>query len=674
MFNEIIEKIESKDYCKAKDALLPLTTKGEAKDIAYAYYLLGYIYTRYDNLEADEKKAKKYLHHNLTSDYPHPHAYYLFARVAEDKNIALNYLQIGISKYPRDPFILKELLWLSPDKEAAIQLIDASKSTNSLLLGQVISHFLETHQWERIQPYINILHMKENLDSKEKLFLGFLQGYSFLFQAVPDAKEAELVFLNVIEQDIDNDLAYAHYLGLVYAYIMQVITFFDRLPVNNAIHDFFDRPRPFGITVILEQEYASIFSAIGDLFSQDNDRKLKADVLYALYLYNPSEDYYGMYRYKKSDAVVLSRYLKRRFNTHVANALYHMRCHFKQYKEAYIVLCDYIKNYEKWGEAIDSFPFENAKKEVLINIADYTVECLKDDDFNRAAFVNDLFLELIEALHHLELYEKVKDISDYIPNALILQSDCIFECAFAYGKVDHDRAILLYNEIIKREPHNVAALNNLGVQFEHKGELYKALDLYERAFSLNSTDELYGNNRQRIHTTIRQNAAREINEIANNITLDSLEQIGFNLEIQRKILMVQDEEIRDILARDLKECAIAVVAGQDKMATIMCGSIIEALLMQKIRERNIDKYDISQISKSKHATSYPVIDMGLNELLYVADQEKILDKNSYHLGHYIRDYRNIVHPAKEKRMSEDINHENVLTMWTVLKRLLDELY
>ena len=183
-------------------------------------------------------------------------------------------------------------------------------------------------------------------------------------------------------------------------------------------------------------------------------------------------------------------------------------------------------------------------KQLLINIADYTVECLKDDDFNRAAFVNDLFLELIEALHHLELYEKVKDISDYIPNALILQSDCIFECAFAYGKVDHDRAILLYNEIIKREPHNVAALNNLGVQFEHKGELYKALDLYERAFSLNSTDELYGNNRQRIHTTIRQNAAREINEIANNITLDSLEQIGFNLEIQRKILMVQDEESR----------------------------------------------------------------------------------------------------------------------------------
>lgn len=132
--------------------------------------------------------------------------------------------------------------------------------------------------------------------------------------------------------------------------------------------------------------------------------------------------------------------------------------------------------------------------------------------------------------------------------------------------------------------------------------------------------------------------------------------------------------MKSILARDLKECAIAVAAGQDKMATIMCGSIMEALLMQKIRERDIERYDISPISNSRRATNYPVVDMGLNELLFVADKESILNKNSYHLGHYIRDYRNIVHPAKEKRMSEDVNHDNVLTMWAVLKRLLDELY
>ena len=106
----------------------------------------------------------------------------------------------------------------------------------------------------------------------------------------------------------------------------------------------------------------------------------------------------------------------------------------------------------------------------------------------------------------------------------------------------------------------------------------------------------------------------------------------------------------------------------------MSGSIIEALLMLKLKEQGIQKYDISPISKGKKAQNYPVNEMGLNELLYVADQKGILNKNSYHLGHYIRDYRNVVHPAKELRMSEKVSHENVLTMWSILKRLVSDLY
>lgn len=679
MFDEIIKKIEAKEYIDAKDALVPLTTKGGPKDIAIANYLLGYIYTCYDNPEEDEQKAKRYLHLNLTSDYPHPYAYYLYARVEKDKNIALNYLRIGVSKYPKNPDILKELLWLSPDKEAAIQLIDSSESTDPSLLGHVISYLIEIHQWERIQPYLKTLSEREKLNNREIEFLGFLNGYSLIFRDVPNASEAEHIFRDVISLDKDNDLAYAHYLGLIYSCIIQgkkeeAISWFDRLPVNNTIHDFFDRPRPFGFTVILEKEYSLIFNAIGSLFSSDSERKLTSDALYALYLYNPSEDYDGMYRYKKSDASVLTRYLKRHFNSHVAHALYNMRLHFNQYKEAYKALIEFIKNYTDWGEEIYDLPFRYAKEEELSSIIDYTVECLKDDDFDRDTFVDDLFSELIQTLHRHKLYAQARNISDYIPNQMILKSDCSFECAFAYGEINHDRASLLYKEIIKQNPQNSSAINNLGVQYEHKENYYEALALFEKALSLDPKEEIYSNNVLRMQKTIGQQMGQELFEIADSISSDALEEIGYNIRINQRILTIQDEGLRKILLRDLKECAIAVVAGQDKMATIMCGSIIEALLMQKIRERSIDKYDISQISKSKHATSYPVVDMGLNELLFVADQEKILDKNSYHLGHYIRDYRNIVHPAKEKRMSEEVSHENVLTMWAVLKRLLEELY
>ena len=141
----------------------------------------------------------------------------------------------------------------------------------------------------------------------------------------------------------------------------------------------------------------------------------------------------------------------------------------------------------------------------------------------------------------------------------------------------------------------------------------------------------------------------------------------------QKVMSITDEDLRNIIFRDLKECAIAVVAGQDKTATIMCGSIIEALLVHKIDERSIVKYDISEISQSKRASNYPIKEMALNELLFVAEKENIIAKNSYHLGHYIRDYRNVVHPAKEVRMQEEVSHSNVETMWAVLKRLIEEL-
>ena len=162
--------------------------------------------------------------------------------------------------------------------------------------------------------------------------------------------------------------------------------------------------------------------------------------------------------------------------------------------------------------------------------------------------------------------------------------------------------------------------------------------------------------------------------MAESISIDALEDIGYTTDLCKKVLQIADPDLREIIQRDLLECAIAVVASQDKLATIMCGSIVEALLMQRIVERGFSKYDISAISKSKKASSYPVPEMGLNELLYVADKENILNKNSYHLGHYIRDYRNIVHPAKEIRMKENVSHENVTTMWSVLCRLIWDLF
>ena len=124
----------------------------------------------------------------------------------------------------------------------------------------------------------------------------------------------------------------------------------------------------------------------------------------------------------------------------------------------------------------------------------------------------------------------------------------------------------------------------------------------------------------------------------------------------------------------MRECAVAVIAGQDKLATIMCGSIIEALLLYRIEEAGITIYDVSEVSHRKDSQNRRVVDMVLNELLYVAHKESLLDKAEHQLGHYLKDYRNMVHPAREIRSKENVSHDNVATMWAVLVKLISALF
>ena len=91
---------------------------------AYANYLMGYINTRWDYKNRKEESARRYLYLNISSDYPHPYAYVIYANVAEDKNIAENYLEIGANRFPNDPRIYNELLRVSNDKQKIIKRID----------------------------------------------------------------------------------------------------------------------------------------------------------------------------------------------------------------------------------------------------------------------------------------------------------------------------------------------------------------------------------------------------------------------------------------------------------------------------------------------------------------------------------------------------------------------
>ena len=686
MFAEIIAEIEDNKFSHAIALLEPLLADDDKKIVASANYLLGYVYSCRENKEKSEHRAQRYLLDNINSEYPVPHAYVLYADLVEDKNVAINYLRKGIHQYPKDAHIYRSLLRFSTDKNSVIDEIKESGLTDMELLGNVIECLIKMGKWGQISRFIFRIQNNEKISDYARNYLDLLKAYALLFDKTANYAEANRILQDVIEKDIDNDLAYSPYLGLIFSLINveqmdEAKRYFDKIPLSNVIHDLDDGPWSI-IFVDFSREYKIIFDTIANAFSKDKERKNKARALYALYLYYPSE-IYEIYRYQKSNIKALENVLKADFNKYVATALFNMHCHYKQFSEANQVFMSFLTHYENPEDYyVDYTNITDAVTcEVLMVIVGEIIALINDaKDFDTNRFALSGFNAIVERLYKDGNYPLIEQLADCLSDSDILNSNCAFECAYAYGESGNDRARRIYERIIKKEPNNSSALNNLGVIYEHQDDLKDAYDAFSKANKVSPDEELYKRNMNRVEKKIAEKKDElkaqkqdEIKYIAKNVSLDYFEEIGYTDGLREKLSLVNDVELRSVLLRDLHECAISIATGQDKSATIMCGSIIEALLMFKIIGTGQKTYDISSISNGKRASNFPIADMGLNELLYVADKEELICKSNFHLSHYARDYRNIVHPAKEIRTGQSVTHENAMMMWTILKQIMREL-
>lgn len=169
---------------------------------------------------------------------------------------------------------------------------------------------------------------------------------------------------------------------------------------------------------------------------------------------------------------------------------------------------------------------------------------------------------------------------------------------------------------------------------------------------------------------LKENEQYEI--IGSKLNIDELRKIGYTDEAISAIDRISDETLKGILLRDFHECAVSVITQQYKSAIIICGSIIEAILVYVIEEKGIKNYDIGTLLRGK-VKSKPVKGMDLNELLELGKQEKIIDIEEYHLSSYVRAYRNIIHPSCEVRKLYNVDDLTANLMWKSLLAIMREV-
>lgn len=137
---------------------------------------------------------------------------------------------------------------------------------------------------------------------------------------------------------------------------------------------------------------------------------------------------------------------------------------------------------------------------------------------------------------------------------------------------------------------------------------------------------------------------------------------------KRNFPFISDNELRKILERDYSEIQRAFVAQSWKSVIIMCGSAIEAILL------NLLKQDEKKAKSSKKASEEKNLEKwSLNNLIEVAVDLKLVTEGIAKLSHPVREYRNIIHPGNEIRNKIEFGKEEARIAIEVLNILHRDL-
>lgn len=120
----------------------------------------------------------------------------------------------------------------------------------------------------------------------------------------------------------------------------------------------------------------------------------------------------------------------------------------------------------------------------------------------------------------------------------------------------------------------------------------------------------------------------------------------------REFSFVGDRKLRAVLERDYAETQRAFIAGCWKSAMILCGSMIEAILLDKLLQNESVAKSSTKAPSEKDLGRWDlarIIDVAVDLGYVAAGVEK--------MSHSVRDYRNLIHPGNEIRTGLKFDRE-----------------
>jgi hypothetical protein len=154
--------------------------------------------------------------------------------------------------------------------------------------------------------------------------------------------------------------------------------------------------------------------------------------------------------------------------------------------------------------------------------------------------------------------------------------------------------------------------------------------------------------------------------------------VGSNVEPSRPNFgaLIGDTTMLGILLRRWKETLACQRAGADLAATVMLGGLLEALFLARINRMPTQRAVFTAAAApkdNKTGNPWPLKEWSLKDYRDVANELGWIRQSAKDVGEVLRDYRNYIHPKKERSHGVSINEQDTAMFVTVFSSIAEQI-
>ena len=146
-----------------------------------------------------------------------------------------------------------------------------------------------------------------------------------------------------------------------------------------------------------------------------------------------------------------------------------------------------------------------------------------------------------------------------------------------------------------------------------------------------------------------------------------------------ELLFIKDQAFRDSLRNDIGAINRALSDSEWKGATVLAGSVLEAVLLCALQQR--DALEVSATANALHAnhtlssrTPPPNLEQwNLGEYIEVSRQLNVISADTASQARLARNFRNLIHPGRTQRLGQICNRATALSAVAGVEHVLQNL-